>query len=141
MKGSKVYSVITQTCPRCQSGPLFINKNPYKIEGWEKMHENCPNCGLHYEREPGFYQGAMYVSYALGVALSVAVVLVNLLFGFNPIIYFITNTLALIGLAPFLFRWARAIYLNIFIKYDKTLSNKGIHYTKNSDSIIHTPSR
>jgi hypothetical protein len=83
------------------------------------MHADCPVCKLHFEREPGFFQGSMYVSYALGVALSVAVVLLNWMVGFNPIAYFISNTLALIVLAPLLFRWSRALYLNIFISYDK----------------------
>jgi hypothetical protein len=64
----------------------------------------------------------MYVSYALGVALSIGVVLFNLLIGFNPVYYFISNTLAIVFLAPLLFRWSRSIYLNIFIKYDKNKS-------------------
>jgi hypothetical protein len=33
------------------------------------MHDRCPRCGHQFEREPGFFQGAMYVSYVLGVAL------------------------------------------------------------------------
>jgi hypothetical protein len=118
-QSTKLYSVVSQTCPRCHQGPLFVNKNPYKLENWDKMHADCPVCKLHFEREPGFFQGSMYVSYALGVALSVAVVLLNWMVGFNPIAYFISNTLALIVLAPLLFRWSRALYLNIFISYDK----------------------
>jgi hypothetical protein len=31
------------------------------------MHERCPVCGLRFEREPGYFLGAMYISYALGV--------------------------------------------------------------------------
>jgi uncharacterized protein (DUF983 family) len=117
LKGTKLYSILGQKCPRCQDGPLFINANPYKIKNWDKMHSDCPVCGLHYEREPGFFQGAMYVSYALGVALSVGVLIVDILVGFNALEFFIANTLALIGFAPLLFRWARTIYLNIFIAY------------------------
>ncbi|MFN5370429.1 MAG: DUF983 domain-containing protein [Bacteroidia bacterium] len=117
LKGTKLYSILGQKCPRCQDGPLFINKNPYKMTNWDKMHSDCPVCGLHYEREPGFFQGAMYVSYALGVALSVGVLIIDILVGFNALEFFIANTLALIGFAPLLFRWARAIYLNIFIAY------------------------
>lgn len=79
------------------------------------------------------FQGAMYVSYALGVALSVGVLLVNLLFGFNVIWYFVSNTLALFLMAPFLFRWARALYMNIFISYRKDLD----HSAKLSDSKVH----
>lgn len=117
-RSTKLYSIVSGTCPRCHQGELFINKNPYKLDGWDKMHTDCPVCKLHYEREPGFFQGAMYVSYALGVALSVGVVIINILMGFNPLYYIISNTTALIVLAPLLFRWSRSLYLNIFIKYE-----------------------
>lgn len=119
-KSSKLFSIVKGTCPRCHQGNMFVNKNPYKIEGWDKMHENCSVCNLHYEREPGFFQGAMYVSYALGVGLSIAVVIANFLISFNPVTYFVSNTIAIVLLAPLLFRWSRGIYLNIFISYDKS---------------------
>lgn len=134
---TKLYSVVAQTCPRCHQGSLFINKNPYKIENWDKMHADCPVCTLHFEREPGFFQGSMYVSYILGVGLSAGVVLLNLLFGFNPIAYFISNTLALIILAPILFRWSRALYLNLFIAYDERF--KKSKHQRASDSITTQP--
>lgn len=31
------------------------------------MHEICPVCGLRFEREPGYFTGAMYASYSIGV--------------------------------------------------------------------------
>ncbi|MEY4912742.1 MAG: hypothetical protein RL025_569, partial [Bacteroidota bacterium] len=35
------------------------------------MHQDCPHCGFHFEIEPGFFWGAMYISYAFSVAVSV----------------------------------------------------------------------
>jgi len=29
------------------------------------MNETCPECGLRFERERGYFTGAMYISYAL----------------------------------------------------------------------------
>lgn len=29
------------------------------------MHERCPECGLKFDREPGYFLGAMYFSYVL----------------------------------------------------------------------------
>jgi hypothetical protein len=84
------------------------------------MHADCPSCGLHYEREPGFFQGAMYVSYGLGVVLSLMVLIIDMLIGFNPTTFFIANALALVLFAPILFRLARSLYLNIFIRYDRS---------------------
>lgn len=37
------------------------------------MHDHCPSCGLKFEREPGYFLGAMYLSY--GLALIVIAVL------------------------------------------------------------------
>jgi hypothetical protein len=33
------------------------------------MHDRCPHCGLVFNREPGYFLGAMYVSYGLALAL------------------------------------------------------------------------
>jgi len=31
------------------------------------MNEHCPVCDLKFEREPGYFLGAMYISYGIGV--------------------------------------------------------------------------
>jgi len=33
------------------------------------MHDRCPNCGLLYNREPGYFLGAMYIGYGLAIAV------------------------------------------------------------------------
>jgi len=40
------------------------------------MHERCVACGLRYEREQGFFVGAIYINYGVTVAVAVGVVLV-----------------------------------------------------------------
>ena len=37
------------------------------------MHDRCPGCGLLFNREPGYFLGAMYISYGLALALIVVV--------------------------------------------------------------------
>lgn len=66
----KIYSILTSRCLRCHVSKIFLNSSSYKYKNWDKMHPDCPTCGLHFEREPGFFQGAMYISYGLAVALS-----------------------------------------------------------------------
>ena len=39
------------------------------------MHEYCPVCGLKFEREEGYFLGAMYISYGLALFVILAVVL------------------------------------------------------------------
>lgn len=33
------------------------------------MHDRCPSCGLRFNREPGYFLGAMYISYGLGLGV------------------------------------------------------------------------
>jgi len=37
------------------------------------MHDRCLDCGLRFNREPGYFLGAMYVSYALALVLIAAI--------------------------------------------------------------------
>lgn len=48
-------------CPRCGQRTLFRN--------WFAMHERCAVCGLRFEREQGYFLGAMYINYAFTVAI------------------------------------------------------------------------
>lgn len=84
------------------------------------MHDKCPNCGQNYLPEPGFFYGAMYVSYALTVAQFVAVVVLLNIF-FDPGIWdiVITLTVVMFILSPPVFRLARSIWAHMFIKSKK----------------------
>ena len=33
------------------------------------MHQRCPVCQLRFEREPGYFLGAMYISYGLALVI------------------------------------------------------------------------
>ena len=83
------------------------------------MNHSCPKCGLDFEREPGYYYGAMYVSYALTVAIGVSLFVADIvLFSeFNTWYYMLALTLLLLVLSPWTFRTSRVIWLNFFIKY------------------------
>ncbi|HUC54642.1 MAG TPA: DUF983 domain-containing protein [Candidatus Cybelea sp.] len=39
------------------------------FRGFPKMCERCSICGLKFEREPGYFLGAMYFSFGLGVLI------------------------------------------------------------------------
>jgi uncharacterized protein (DUF983 family) len=39
---------------------------------WFAMYERCPHCELRFEREPGYFVGAMYLNYGLTVAVVIA---------------------------------------------------------------------
>ena len=66
--------IIHHLCPRCRTGSIF-STSIFRI--FPRMHERCPACGLKFEREQGYFLGAMYFSYAIGiVAISLLALLV-----------------------------------------------------------------
>ncbi|MCB0754456.1 MAG: DUF983 domain-containing protein [Flavobacteriales bacterium] len=120
MKTGILSSVFQNKCPRCRQGDLFLTKNPYNFSNIDKMPDNCPNCGQKYWIEPGFYYGAMYISYALTIALSVAIfVAMIVLWHFDIKWYLALNFSTMIILFPPIFRLSRSIWAHIYIRPDK----------------------
>jgi uncharacterized protein (DUF2062 family) len=77
------------------------------------MLESCPVCGLRFLREAGYFLGAMYISYTLGVAtvLPVAVVLAVVLSWHLAIVLPLAVLQTLIS-GPLFFRYSRVIWLH-----------------------------
>lgn len=120
LKGTKIYSILTGTCPVCQEESMYIESNPYKLHKVYKMHERCSNCGTKYKIEPSFFYGAMYVSYAVGIAFAVAAFIISfLLFGASLLGSFLSIVGTLIVFMPVIMRLSRNIWINIFFKYNK----------------------
>ena len=86
------------------------------------MHVHCPSCNLKYEPEPGFFYGAMYVSYALSIMLVGLTWFVFTLAGFEFWAVIWTIIPLLLIAIPFLFKISRAIWMNLFIHYDKDMA-------------------
>jgi len=61
---STVNDILHHRCPRCRVGKIFRHSI---FLGFPKMFEGCPVCHLRYAREPGYFLGAMYISYGLGL--------------------------------------------------------------------------
>jgi len=115
----KLHSILNHKCPRCLEGDIYANKSSYDLKNITKMKQSCDECNLDFEREPGYYYGAMYVSYALTVAMAIALFLayVVLFPTFSSIIFIVALTLMLLVLSPWTFRTSRVIWLNFFIKF------------------------
>lgn len=118
-KGSKLNSILTGSCPKCQNENMYLDKNLLHLGSVLKMHEKCSHCGLKYQIEPSFFYGAMYVSYALNVALGIASFIISFFF-FNSSIKtsFIAIIVTLTILFPIVLRVSRNIYINMFVSYD-----------------------
>ena len=125
-KGNKLYSILTGTCPKCQKESMYLDNNPYRIGYLFKMHERCSHCGTKYKMEPSFFYGAMYVSYAVGVAFAVAAFVISfLILGSALTTAFIAIVATLIVFMPIIIRLSRNIWINFFVHYDpKAVTSK-----------------
>jgi uncharacterized protein (DUF983 family) len=89
------------------------------------MHENCSHCGLHYQIEPSFFYGAMYVSYGLTVGIGVAAFIISkVIIGLELTQSFIAIIVSLVALMPITARLSRNIYINMFVNFDKDAAKK-----------------
>ncbi|HCM74790.1 MAG TPA: DUF983 domain-containing protein [Cytophagales bacterium] len=106
-------------CPKCRKGDIF-KTSLFDLSGFWKMNNNCTQCGVSFEPEPGFYFGAMFVSYALSVALFATIGIALYVLG-NPAdwVYLLSIVGGAILFTPFSFRYSRILFLYFF---------GGIHY-------------
>ena len=124
-KGSKFYGIITGVCPKCHEESMYTNKNPYAVTQLFSMHERCSNCNTKYKIEPSFFYGAMYVSYGVGIAFAVtAFVISYVLLESSRNVAIIAIVASQIIFYPIIVRVSRNIWINLFMNYDKSLSNK-----------------
>ncbi|MFD1628722.1 DUF983 domain-containing protein [Pseudopedobacter beijingensis] len=121
-KTSKIEAMAKAKCPRCRRGNLFQN-SMYGLRS-QKMYEVCPHCGLRFEVEPGYFYAAMYVAYAINVAVAVTVGVATYIItkeDKSPWVYIIAILIASVLIAPFNFRYSRVILLHLLspkIKYN-----------------------
>src|SRR5262245_54912116 len=68
----RLWAILMKRCPRCLEGAVYAGP-------W-KMYETCPVCGYRYQQDAGYFLGALYVNYPIGVAvLGTFVLLLHLL--------------------------------------------------------------
>ena len=123
-KGNKLYSILKMKCPRCHEGNLF-HTGTWSFSDITGMPDRCPNCQQNFMPEPGFYYGAMFVSYIFWGFFCI-------IFGGTCIIGFGLSvnqtTLILIGISAIFFVWlfrvSRAIWFNAVVHYDPKFEQK-----------------
>jgi uncharacterized protein (DUF983 family) len=124
-KKTRMGALLNNRCPKCYEGKLFCS-SAYNLKRLSDMPPACPVCGEDFGREPGFYFGAAYVSYALTVALWVALFValtcldqwgwITFTF-FEDVSFFLTTGIVLVVLLmPILMRLSRSIWLHMFTR-------------------------
>lgn len=112
---SAVAALVSCKCPRCRKGEMFLSP-AYNLKRFSDMPANCLHCGFKFEIEPGFFWGAMYISYAFTVAIAVNVSLILWWYAGNPSIwvYAMANGGLMLALSPLMLRYSRVIMLYLF---------------------------
>lgn len=118
-------STLEMRCPRCNRGKLFYR--PLLSFHFSEMEDRCRVCGQDFKIEDGFFLGAMYVSYAITVAITVPLMLILYLglgLDYFPVMGILVAVLII--LLPWIVRISRAAWFNFFVHYDPEWERKRV---------------
>jgi len=120
MPTSALNAMLRQRCPRCRTGRIFRKSI---LIGFAQMNSSCPVCGLRFEREPGYFLGAMYISYGLGV-LTIAALsfLVWLVARWSVMRATVAGVVLFLPLIPALTLFSRTLWIYLDQAFDPDLS-------------------
>ncbi len=91
-------------CPRCGGGKLF--------SGWFRMYDDCPNCKLQYERDPGYFLGSTYINYGLTtLVMTIAYVTLHFAVGLENNVLVVPLLMFCVLFPTLFFRHARSFWL------------------------------
>jgi len=109
----RLAALLRQRCPRCRDGRVF--------RGILAMHEACPACGHRFEREPGYFVGAMYMSYALAAPLYLLLVLAidRLRPAWTDLTVCLAATPLFLPFVPLIFRYSRLAWMHFDWAFDR----------------------
>ncbi len=85
------------------------------------MNDHCPVCGHKFEREPGYFFGSMYVSYAVTVAEMLLSFLIAFQFTRDMVTLIIIIAVMSVLLSTFNFRFSRMIWIYMFDGKDRSI--------------------
>lgn len=109
----RLKSLFEYKCPKCEQERVFVHRKPFRFV---RIHEHCPNCKLKIEKEPGFFFGAMYVSYGLAIlecGIAFAISRLFLQETFDLRILWVWIPLVFVT-APFNYKFSRILWIYLF---------------------------
>lgn len=113
-KGNLVALILKEKCPNCGKGEVY-KKKKYLLQ-LPIMNDRCHHCDYYFDREPGYFLGAMYISYALAVLQGVLTfILLHTFLPEIPTIWVVAAILVVISLFSMKnYKLSRIIYIHIF---------------------------
>lgn len=114
-----IKGVITEKCPKCGEGKVFAKKGNPLLFQIPRMNANCPVCGHRFEKEPGYFFGSMFVSYAVTVGEMVLFFLVAWQFTESFVTIVVLIAILAVLLSTFNFRLSRMIWMYLLDGKDR----------------------
>lgn len=115
-----ISKAIQGKCPKCEQGDVFHQPgNIFKLQ-MPKMRKNCPHCNDHFEKESGYFTGAMYVSYALAVVELIAIFVVALFFDWSNQLLYLVVCVGISLMSFTNFKYSRIFWMYFFVSKQET---------------------
>ena len=113
-KSHLISNILHEKCPNCGQSDVF--KKDAVIFKMPVMNEKCANCLYKFDREPGYFIGALYISYGIAVFFGI---LTFLLFYFSfPTLPLVFTPIAIVAVLLLIakknYKISRIIYIHIF---------------------------
>ena len=111
-------SMWTYHCPKCRSSKMY--KEPFELAKPLDMNKKCEVCNQNFEPEPGFYYGAMFISYIMS-AWFLLIPALTLLFVFKWSVTSVMIFVIFLAAITYLkvLRFSRSIWIHVVVKYDE----------------------
>lgn len=104
MHNNRLLAILLCRCPICLRGPIFRS-----LLG---MHKDCPHCGIHYERETGYFLNAMFFAYVIGFLILAPTMLYLYFQQVSTLTFTLVVTAETLLLWPWVFRYSRVLWLH-----------------------------
>lgn len=110
----KLSAILQQKCPVCGQGKVY-HAGPH-VYSFPQMKDDCDVCHYHFDREPGYFLGAMYASYGLAVFEGILTFL--LCYFLFPALSTFAMVLCVVAVILVMsiwnYRMSRVIWMNLF---------------------------
>jgi uncharacterized protein (DUF983 family) len=109
-------SILRARCPACHKGPV--------LHGVFGIYSKCSVCGHDFHPEPGFYLGAMAVSFLLTAMLTVPPMIVLKLMNVDIVLLIAYPFIQFLFLGSFLMVYSRVLWLHLEYRMTGGLEGK-----------------
>ena len=100
----RLLALLRQRCPVCLRGRVFSSLFT--------MHTHCPECGVKYERETGYFLNSMFIGYAAGFLILLPSAVLLALMDVSILVVSVVIIAETALLTPLIFRYARLIWMH-----------------------------